>query len=68
MATYSEIHKFVQRHHGFIPKTGSIMSRLCGAYRRTVRRTALVGVVASYRARPKSVRQSNRLGECSAPP
>ena len=62
MPTSSEIQKFVQRHHGFVPKADwMIMSRLCGAYRRAVRRIAPAGVVASYRARPRSVKPLNRL-------
>jgi hypothetical protein len=61
MATDAEIQKFVQRHHGFIPKTGgSLMSRKFTAYRRCAARPAPVVIVTSSRARPKSVRRSKR--------
>jgi hypothetical protein len=61
MSTNIEIRKFVQRHHGFIPKNGWIahVKALRGLPTRR-RRTAPVGVVASNRARPKSVRPSKR--------
>jgi hypothetical protein len=37
MVTNAEIQKFVQRHHGFVPKMGgSLMSRRFTAYRRSV--------------------------------
>jgi hypothetical protein len=47
MPTYSEIQKFVQHHHGFVPKTEWIEHvKLVWAYRRAARPTAPVGVVA----------------------
>ncbi len=57
MATDTEIQKFVQHHHGFIPKMGRIVHvkevrgipTLRGANR-------AIALVTSSRARPKSVR------------
>lgn len=63
MPTYSEIQKFVQRHHDFVPQTTWITHvRVGGSLStRQAPNTALGGVVASYHARPTSVRPSNRL-------
>jgi len=61
MATDAEIQKFVQRHHGFIPKTGWIahVKEVHGIA--TLRgQSAPVVIVTSSRARPKSVRPSKR--------
>ena len=61
MSTYIEIRKFVQRHHGFIPKSGWIahVKALRGLpTRRAANRAGRV--VASNRARPTSVRPSKR--------
>lgn len=59
MATDAEIQKFVQHHHGFIPKTGWI-AHVKEVHRSCVGRTGPVEIVTSSRARPKSVRRSRR--------
>ena len=59
MATDFEIQKFVQRHHGFIPKMGWIVHVKEVHGIPTLRGATRAGrVVASSRARPKSVRRS----------
>ena len=59
MATYAEIQKFVQRHHGFIPKTGWI-AHVKEVHGVPTRRGGSIVIVTSSRARPKSVRRSKR--------
>jgi hypothetical protein len=66
MPTYSEIQKFVQRHHGFVPKTGWIahVKALRGvSTRRAANRPA--GVGASHPARPRSGRPSSKRSDIS---
>jgi hypothetical protein len=58
MATDAEIQKFVPRHHGFIPKTGSLTSRRFTASRRCAGRTGPVAIVTSSRAHRKGARRS----------
>src|SRR6266498_3218488 len=67
MTTDAEIQKFVQRHHGFIPKTGWI-AHVKGVHgiRRCGKRTGPAAVVPSSRARPKSVRRSKKRFDISA--
>ena len=67
MATSAEIQKFVQRHHGFIPKTGWIAHvKEVHGVPTYVGRSAPVAIVTSSRARPTSVRRSKRRFGISA--
>jgi hypothetical protein len=67
MATDTEIQKFVQRHHSFIPKTGWILHVKERHGIPTLRgRTGPVAIVTSSHARPKSVRRSKRRFGISA--
>ncbi len=64
----SQIMSFLCCCHGHVFRNprGSLMSRRSEACRRAARRTAPVVVVVSSRARPKSVRQSNKHFAISA--
>jgi hypothetical protein len=66
MATDTQIQKFVQRHHGFIPKTGWIthVKEVHGIATLRVR-TGPGAIATSRRARPKSGRPSKRLSGIS---
>jgi hypothetical protein len=61
MTTHGKIQKFVQRHHGFIPKPEWINHvKVVWGPDAPGRRTAPGGVVAWCHCRPKNVRRSNR--------